>query len=94
MTDFGRYVRQLAGKGLGRRLRPLTAGTVRAIRERAGTWGDPAYPSNAAQRRIERNNLAELIADFDKMHGPAAPESVAAKRSRLTDTTSDAGTTT
>ncbi|MFI0232321.1 hypothetical protein [Streptomyces sp. NPDC017086] len=66
---------------------------MRAIRERAHKWGVPAYPSNAAQRRIERADLAELIADFDKVHGPVAPEVVAAKRSRLTDTTSDAGTT-
>ncbi|MDG9718523.1 hypothetical protein QC282_18245 [Streptomyces sp. DH24] len=38
----------------------------------------------AAQRQIERDNLDELIADFDKVHGPADPEAVAAKRARLT----------
>ncbi|MFJ7967534.1 hypothetical protein [Streptomyces sp. NPDC096324] len=41
---------------------------------------------------VLRDNLDELIADFDKMHGPADPEAVAAKRARLTGRPStDAG---
>ncbi|MFD3842394.1 hypothetical protein ACFWWC_40025 [Streptomyces sp. NPDC058642] len=43
-----------------------------------------AYLEKAAQRQIERDNLDELIADFDKIHGPADPEAVAAKRAELT----------
>ncbi|MFH9676617.1 hypothetical protein ACH4L5_30670 [Streptomyces sp. NPDC017405] len=66
---------------------------MRAIRERARKWGVPAYPSNAAQRRIERANLAELIADFDKVRGPVASEAVTAKRSRLTDSAPETGAT-
>lgn len=62
----------------------LTAGTLQAIRERVGRRGVPAYLEKAAQRQIERDNLDELIADFDKTHGPADPEAVAAKRARLT----------
>ncbi|MFI9584539.1 hypothetical protein ACIHCQ_22490 [Streptomyces sp. NPDC052236] len=57
----------------------LTAGTVQAIRERVGKHGVSAYLERAAQRQIERDNLDELIADFDKVHGQADPEAVAAK---------------
>ncbi|MGW1072277.1 hypothetical protein [Streptomyces sp. NPDC002537] len=62
----------------------LTAGTLQAIRERVGKRGVSAYLEQAAQRQIERDNLDELIADFDKVNGPADPEAVAAKRAKLT----------
>ncbi|WSI75130.1 hypothetical protein OG599_27655 [Streptomyces sp. NBC_01335] len=69
----------LAGRG-----RPGQCGLVRGV---------SAYLEKAAQRQIERDNLDELIADFDKTHGPADPEAVAAKRAKLTGgTSSDAGT--
>ncbi|WP_433404659.1 hypothetical protein [Streptomyces sp. CA-146814] len=61
----------------------LTAGTLQAIRERVGKRGVSAYLEKAAQRQIERDNLDELIADFDKTLGPADPEAVAAKRAKL-----------
>ncbi|MGW5483707.1 hypothetical protein ACWEU6_22775 [Streptosporangium sandarakinum] len=70
----------------------LTAGTLQAIRDRVGKRGVSAYLEKAAQRQIERDNLDELIADFDRTHGPADPEAVAAKRDQLTGGTSDAGT--
>ncbi|MGW4825586.1 hypothetical protein ACWEP4_43705 [Streptomyces sp. NPDC004227] len=63
----------------------LTTGTLQAIRERVGRRGISAYLERAAQRQIERDNLDELIADFDKIHGPADPEAVAAKRAKLTE---------
>lgn len=66
----------------------LTAGTVQAIRERVGRRGVSAYLERAAQRQIERDNLDELIADFDTAHGPADPEAVAAKRAKLAGATS------
>ncbi|MEV6315530.1 hypothetical protein [Streptomyces sp. NPDC051776] len=71
----------------------LTAGTLQAIRERVGKRGVSAYLEKAAQRQIERDNLDELIADFDEANGPADPEAVAAKRAKLTATApaSDAG---
>ncbi|MEU5084942.1 MULTISPECIES: hypothetical protein [Streptomyces] len=70
----------------------LTAGTLQAIRERVGKRGVSAYLEKAAQWRIERDNLYELIADFDRTHGPADPEAVAAKRAELiSGTSSDAG---
>ncbi|MET9493413.1 hypothetical protein [Streptomyces sp. NPDC006552] len=62
----------------------LTAGTLQAIRERVGKRGVSAYLEKAAQRQIERDNLDELVADFDEVHGPADPAAVAAKRARLT----------
>ncbi|MDK9495490.1 hypothetical protein [Streptomyces katrae] len=62
----------------------LTAGTLQAIRDRVGKRGVSAYLEKAAQRQIERDNLEELIADFDAVNGPADPEAVAAKRARLT----------
>ncbi|WP_409470776.1 hypothetical protein [Streptomyces sp. HC307] len=69
----------------------LTAGTLQAIRERVGKRGVSAYLEKAAQRQIERDNLDELIADFDQVHGPADPQAVAVKRARLTGGASDAG---
>lgn len=65
----------------------LTAGTLQAIRDRVGKRGVSAYLEKAAQRQIERDNLDELIADFDQANGPADPEAVAAKRAKLTGTT-------
>ncbi|WEH16561.1 hypothetical protein [Streptomyces sp. VNUA24] len=62
----------------------LTAGTLRAIRERVGRRGVSAYREKAAQRQIERDGLDELIAGFEEVHGPAGPEAVVAKRARLT----------
>ncbi|MFF4747966.1 hypothetical protein ACGF3K_00100 [Streptomyces sp. NPDC047980] len=50
------------------------------------------YLEKAAQRQIERDNLDELISDFDGKHGPADPAAVA-KRAKLTgDASSGAGT--
>jgi hypothetical protein len=69
----------------------LTAGTLHAIRKRVGKRGVSAYLEQAAQRQIERDNLDELIADFDKANGPADPEAVAAKRAKLTGTTPSSG---
>jgi hypothetical protein len=69
----------------------LSAGTLRAIRERVGKRGVSAYLERAAQRQIERDNLDELIADFDKVHGPADPQAVAAKRAKLTGGTATNG---
>lgn len=69
----------------------LTAGTLQAIRERVGKRGVSAYLEKAAQRQIERDNLDELIAGFEEVHGAADPEAVAAKRARLTGEASGAG---
>ncbi|MGV9314338.1 hypothetical protein ACWDR0_19455 [Streptomyces sp. NPDC003691] len=63
---------------------PLAAGTLQAIRENAGERGVTADPERAAQRGIERDNLDELIAGFDSVHGQANPEAVAVKLARLT----------
>jgi hypothetical protein len=63
---------------------PRPAQEPQAIRERVGKRGVSAYLEKAARRQIERDNLDELIADFDKANGPADPEAVAAKRARLT----------
>ena len=69
----------------------LTAGTLQAIRERVGKRGVSAYLEKAAQRQIERDNLDELIADFEKAHGPADAEAVAAKRAKLTGSAPESG---
>lgn len=69
----------------------LTAGTLKAIRERVGKRGVSAYLERAAQRQIERDRLDELIASFEEVHGPADPGAVAAKRALLTGEGSDAG---
>jgi hypothetical protein len=69
----------------------LTTGTLQAIRERVGKRGVSAYLEKAAQRQIERDNLDELIADFDRVNGPADPQAVAAKRARLTAEGAESG---
>ncbi|MFD8261753.1 hypothetical protein ACFV19_23115 [Streptomyces griseoluteus] len=69
----------------------LTAGTLQAIRERAGRRGASAYLERAAQRQIERDNLAELIADFERARGPADAEAMAAKRAKLTGSAPESG---
>lgn len=61
----------------------LSAGTVRAIRERVGPRGVSAYLEQAAQRQIERDKLDELIEAFEETNGPADAEAVAAKRAKL-----------
>ncbi|MET7546751.1 hypothetical protein ABZS95_21395 [Streptomyces sp. NPDC005479] len=70
----------------------LTAGTLRAIRERVGKRGVSAYLEMAAQRQIERDNLDELLADFEKVNGPADPGAVADKRAKLTSSPPETGT--
>lgn len=62
----------------------LTVGTLQAIRGRVGRRGVSAYLERAAQRQIERDNLNDLIAEFDQANGPADPEVVAVKRAKLT----------
>lgn len=62
----------------------LTVGTLQAIRGRVGKRGVSAYLERAAQRQIERDNLNDLIAEFDQANGPADPEAVAVKRAKLT----------
>lgn len=62
----------------------LTAGTLQAIRERVGKRGVSAYLEKAAQRQIERDNLDELLADFEKANGPADPQAVSDRRTKLT----------
>lgn len=69
----------------------LAAGTLQAIRERVGKRGVSAYLEKAAQRQIERDNLDELIADFDKTNGPADPGAVATKRGKLAGTPPSSG---
>ncbi|MEV7195091.1 hypothetical protein AB0N81_25275 [Streptomyces sp. NPDC093510] len=49
------------------------------------------HSPRATQRQIERDNLDELIADFDEVHGPADPAAVAAKHARLTGGASNSG---
>ncbi|MCX4865264.1 MULTISPECIES: hypothetical protein [unclassified Streptomyces] len=69
----------------------LTAGTLHAIRERVGKRGVSAYLEMAAQRQIERDNLDELLADFETVNGPADPDAVSDKRAKLTGGTPHAG---
>lgn len=69
----------------------LAAGTLQAIRDRVGKRGVSAYLERAAQRQIERDQLDELIAGFEEVHGPADPEAVAVKRARLTGEAPGAG---
>ena len=69
----------------------LTAGTLHAIRARVGKRGVSAYLEMAAQRQIERDHLDELLADFERVNGPADPSAVSDKRTKLAGGTPKSG---
>ena len=47
----------------------LHAGNIAAVRARVGKRGFSAYVDSAVQRQIERDNLAELTAEYEAEHG-------------------------
>lgn len=49
-------------------------GTIEAVRARVGKRGVSPYIEAAIQRQIERDNLAELIADYESRHGQITEE--------------------
>lgn len=57
----------------------LSKGTLEAIRARVGKRGVSAYLEAAAQRQIEQDNLAELVAEYERTNGPLDPAAVAEK---------------
>ncbi|MFF4735880.1 hypothetical protein ACFY2W_08305 [Streptomyces sp. NPDC001262] len=59
----------------------LPAGTLQTVGELGGVSG---CLERAEQRQTEGDNLGELIAAFDEVHGPAEREAAAAKRAKLT----------
>jgi hypothetical protein len=58
-------------------------GTSEAVNARVGTRGFSAYVEQAVQRQIERDNLAELVAANEEIHGPLTPEEIEAARAEL-----------
>ena len=59
------------------------AGTIGAVRSRAGRRGVSAYIEAAVQRQIERDNLNEIIAAAETQHGPVTAEEIEEKRAML-----------
>ncbi|MFM9456393.1 hypothetical protein [Streptomyces europaeiscabiei] len=51
-------------------------GTIAAVRTRVGKRGVSAYVEAAVQRQIERDQLDELIAANEELHGPLSPEEI------------------
>ncbi|MEE1790762.1 hypothetical protein PUR28_08230 [Streptomyces sp. BE308] len=66
-------------------------GTIEAVRARVGKRGISGYVEAAIQRQIERDDLAELIASNEEIHGPLTPEEIQAAEERLFGAT-DRGT--
>ena len=64
---------------------PLRAETVRAVKARVGKKRVSAYIEAATIRQLERDGLAELVADFEERHGPISPEEVEAARREMFD---------
>ena len=58
-------------------------GTIRAIRSRVGKRRVSAYVEAAAIRQLERDGLAELVADYEEKHGAFSPEEIEAARREL-----------
>ncbi|GAB2905855.1 hypothetical protein GCM10027075_01900 [Streptomyces heilongjiangensis] len=51
-------------------------GTIAAVRTRVGKRGISAYVEAAVQRQIERDQLDELIAANEELHGPLPQEEI------------------
>ncbi|MEW2401051.1 hypothetical protein [Streptomyces sp. NPDC046862] len=51
-------------------------GTIAAVRTRVGKRGISAYVEAAIQRQIERDQLDELIAANEELHGPLTQEEI------------------
>ncbi|SPF02788.1 hypothetical protein [Streptomyces sp. MA5143a] len=51
-------------------------GTIAALRSRVGKRGISAYVEAAIQRQIERDQLDELIATNEEIHGPLTQEEI------------------
>ncbi|WP_037840620.1 MULTISPECIES: hypothetical protein [unclassified Streptomyces] len=58
-------------------------GTIEAVRARVGKRGISGYVEAAIQRQIERDDLAELIASNEEIHGPLTPEDIKAAEEKL-----------
>jgi hypothetical protein len=58
-------------------------GTIEAVRARVGKRGISGYVEAAIQRQIERDNLAELIAANEAIHGPLTPEEIQAAEEKM-----------
>ena len=61
----------------------LHAGTVEAVRSRAGKRGFSSYVEAALRRQIEHDNLAELIDEYTGTEGAFAAGELAAARAAL-----------
>lgn len=66
-------------------------GTISAVRARVGKRGVSPYIEAAIQRQIERDNLAELVADYEARHGVITEAEVRAAEEKLLGPT-DRGT--
>ncbi|MGA5068104.1 hypothetical protein ACPB9E_30740 [Streptomyces exfoliatus] len=66
-------------------------GTTEAVNARVGSRGFSAYVEHAVQRQIERDNLAELIAANEEIHGPLTSEEIEAARVELREARRRAG---
>lgn len=62
----------------------IPADTSEAVRARAGTRGFSAYVASAVARQLERDALADILAEMDATHGPVDETEVASIMSRLT----------
>ncbi|MBZ3900887.1 hypothetical protein [Streptomyces griseiscabiei] len=51
-------------------------GTIAAVRSRVGKRGISAYVEAAVRRQIERDQLDELIAANEELHGPLTQEEI------------------
>ncbi|MCT4356314.1 hypothetical protein M5362_24610 [Streptomyces sp. Je 1-79] len=58
-------------------------GTTEAVNARVGSRGFSSYVEQAVQRQIERDNLAELIAANEEIHGSLTSDEIEAARLEL-----------
>ncbi|MCZ7417133.1 MULTISPECIES: hypothetical protein [unclassified Streptomyces] len=58
-------------------------GTIQAVRARVGKRGVSPYVEAAIQRQIERDNLAELIEDYEARHGEITEKELKAAEEKV-----------
>lgn len=63
--------------------RTLPSDIAEAARARSGASGLSSYGTAAVARRLERDNLAELVATVDAETGPISEEEIQEKRDLL-----------
>ncbi|MCL2467148.1 MAG: hypothetical protein FWF02_05620 [Micrococcales bacterium] len=62
----------------------IPTGLYQAVESRTTSGGFSSYVAVALQRQVEQDNLADLVADLEAVHGPVSPEELELRVQDLT----------